>query len=165
MELNKIEGLLEKYDKGATTLIEEAQLRDYFSQEIIPYHLESYKQLFSYFESDAKQFAEIPIMLRIQFPKKTRWYASVAAAILIMVTVSINQTIKKDELFLSRAELRAYNETLKAFDLISNQMNKGYEALSSLRIIESSFEKGKKNINMLSEFNNSTNKIFKLNKK
>jgi hypothetical protein len=44
-------------------------------------------------------------------------------------------------------------------------MNKGYEALSSLRIIESSFEKGKKNINMLSEFNNSTNKIFKLNKK
>ena len=111
MELNKIEGLLEKYDMGATTLIEEAQLRDYFSQEIIPYHLESYKQLFSYFESDAKQFAQIPIMLRIQFPKKTRWYASVAAAILIMVTVSINQTIKKDELFLSRAELRAYNET------------------------------------------------------
>jgi hypothetical protein len=102
-------------------------------------------------------------MLRIQFPKKTRWYASVAAAILIMVTVSINQTIKKDELFLSRAELRAYNETLKAFHLISNQMNKGYEALSSLRIIESSFEKGKKNINMLSEFNNSTNKIFKFN--
>ena len=70
MELNKIEGLLEKYDKGATTLIEEAQLRDYFSQEIIPYHLESYKQLFSYFESDAKQFAQTPIMLRIQFPKK-----------------------------------------------------------------------------------------------
>ena len=56
MELNKIEGLLEKYDKGATTLIEEAQLRDYFSQEIIPYHLESYKQLFSYFDLDAKQF-------------------------------------------------------------------------------------------------------------
>ena len=51
MELNKIESLIEKYDKGNTSLSEEAQLRSYFSKKSIPHHLVTYKQLFFYFKS------------------------------------------------------------------------------------------------------------------
>ena len=86
MELNKIEGLLEKYDEGATLLIEEAQLRNYFSQETVPHHLEPYKQLYSYFESDTKQLAQRAIKLSTEKPKRYRLYASVAASIVILFT-------------------------------------------------------------------------------
>ena len=64
MELNKIEGLLDKYDKGTTSLSEEAYLRCYFSKKSIPQHLVPYKQLFFYFESDAKQLAQRSLKVR-----------------------------------------------------------------------------------------------------
>ena len=41
-------------------------------------------------------------------------------------------------------------------------MNKSHEALNSLNIISSSFEKGKNNIVILEKFNKSTHKIFNL---
>jgi|TARA_B110000967_G_scaffold41983_1_gene41897 hypothetical protein len=162
MALNKIEGLIEKYNDGATTLLEESQLRNYFSQEAIPAHLESYRQLFLYFESDTKQLTQRSIPLGSGKPKKIRRFISVAAALVILFTAFMNITTENDELTLTLDELYAYNETLKAFHLISNQMTKGHKTLSSLNMISSSFEKGKKNINMLGEFNNSTNKIFKI---
>jgi ABC-type Fe3+-citrate transport system substrate-binding protein len=74
-------------------------------------------------------------------------------------------TTQKDNLTLSEDELYAYNETLKAFQLISNNMNKSNEALNSLNLISSSIEKGKNKIAMLEKFNISTNKIFKLKTK
>ena len=153
MELNKIEGLLEKYDEGTTLLIEEAQLRSYFSQETVPHHLEPYKQLFSYFDLDAKQFLPTTIKVGAKNPKKIRWYASAAAALVILFTAFMSITTQKDNLTLSEDELYAYNETLKAFQLISNNMNKSHEAFNSFNMMSSSFEKGKKNIAMLREFN------------
>ena len=69
---------------------------------------------------------------------------------------------ENDELKLTLDELYAYNETLKAFQLIANNMNKTHEALNSLNIISSSFEKGKNNIVILEKFNKSTHKIFNL---
>ena len=165
MELNKIEDLLEKYNEGVTSLTEEAQLRSYFSQETVPPHLESYKQLFSYFDLDAKQFLPTTIKVGAKNPKKIRWYASAAAALVILFTAFMSITTQKDNLTLSEDELYAYNETLKAFQLISNNMNKSNEALNSLNLISSSIEKGKNKIAMLEKFNISTNKIFKLKKK
>ena len=38
MVLNNIEKLIEKYDNGETTLKEEQQLKDYFSQQTVPPH-------------------------------------------------------------------------------------------------------------------------------
>ena len=162
MALNKIEGLIEKYNDGATTLLEEAQLRNYFSQEAIPAHLESYRQLFLYFESDTKQLTQGSIPLGSGKPKKIRRFISVAAALVILFTAFMNITTENDELTLTFDELYAYNETLKAFQLIANNMNKSHEALNSLNIISSSFEKGKNNIVILEKFNKSTHKIFNL---
>ena len=47
MELAKIENLLEKYLAAETTLKEENVLKNYFSQENVPEHLEEYKSMFN----------------------------------------------------------------------------------------------------------------------
>lgn len=45
--MKKIEELLDKYFEGATSCVEEQQLKDYFSQEKeIPSHLQAYRDLF-----------------------------------------------------------------------------------------------------------------------
>jgi len=55
MVLNNIEQLLEKYDNGETSLNEEQQLRDYFAQEEVAPHLESYKVMFQYFNTTKQE--------------------------------------------------------------------------------------------------------------
>lgn len=46
MEYKEIEQLLERYWQCETSLEEEAQLRDFFSQKEVPAHLRPYKELF-----------------------------------------------------------------------------------------------------------------------
>ena len=48
MELNRLEKLISRYEEGETTLAEEKELREYFSQEEIPEHLETYALLFKF---------------------------------------------------------------------------------------------------------------------
>ena len=47
-----IEQLLAKYFEGTTTIAEEKQLKSYFSSDTIAPHLEQYKTLFGYFETE-----------------------------------------------------------------------------------------------------------------
>jgi hypothetical protein len=77
----------------------------------------------------------------------------------------MNIPSKKNISSLSDEELYAYNETIKALELISNKMKEGNVALSNLSIINSSFEMSNINIKILSEFQNSTNSIFKIKNK
>lgn len=165
MELNKIESLIDKYDKGNTSLSEEAQLRSYFSKKSIPQHLVPYKQLFFYFESDSKQSAQRSLKIRYKIQNKFIRYVSVAAALLFFFMALMNIPSKKNISSLSDEELYAYNETIKALELISNKMKEGNVALSNLSIINSSFEMSNINIKILSEFQNSTNSIFKIKNK
>ncbi len=53
MELAKIEKLIEKYLEAKTTLEEEKILKDYFSKDEVPSHLEEYKTLFNYFTNSS----------------------------------------------------------------------------------------------------------------
>ncbi|WP_347925355.1 hypothetical protein [Pontimicrobium sp. SW4] len=161
MVLNSIEKLIEKYDNGETTLKEEQQLKDYFSQETVLPHLEVYKSMFQYFlHTHEEQYTkDIPLK-----PRKTyslyQWI-SVAAVAVIMLGVYFQMSgpteAEKQEALL------AYNQTMEMFNLVSNQLNKGTEGIETLNMVTTNFDKGTDNIAYLGEFSKTTNKILKTN--
>jgi len=161
MELNHIESLLEQYEDGQTTLQEEAQLKHYFSTETVAPHLEVYRSIFAYYASDKMHVYQRPLKMTRNTPKSYRWMAS-AAVITIMFSAYMSLTSRDESIMLTNEEQFVYNETLKAFDLISNQMQRSGSPLSALNIISTSFEKGQQNVVFLEEFNNSTNRLFKI---
>lgn len=143
MELANIEQLIEKYENAETSLQEEQILATYFQQDNIPVHLLEYKAMFSYFnESSAERFTKtIPLKTRKPYWK----WASVAAVAVLLITVySINRSDAITDQERQEAEL-AYQETQKAFQLISQNLNKG-ESVA---------------IAGLQEFQKTQNKVFK----
>ena len=161
MELNNIESLLEKYEQGETTLQEEAQLKHYFTTETVAPHLVDYRSLFAYFESDKQLSSQRLLPTTRSNSIRYRWFAS-AAVVTIMFTTFMTLTSREEYIELSNEEQFAYNETLKAFDLISNHMHKAAAPLNALNIISNSIKKGQQNVVFLEEFNTSTNKIFNI---
>jgi len=146
MELASIEKLIEKYENAETSLKEEAALKTYFSEDIVAPHLEQYKAMFTYFQESKEQRFTKTIPLR----KKTSnmWWLSIAASVAVIFSVYFMDspsglTASEQE----EAEM-ALLETQKAFQLISQNLNKG----------------GNVAIAGLSEFEKAQNKVFKLKK-
>ncbi len=150
MELVNIEQLIERYENAETSLAEEQVLKEYFQQENIPAHLLEYKALFNYFdESSTERYTKtLPIK-----PRKANWkWLSVAAAVVMLFSIySINNFGELGGLSdKERLEAEyAYQETQKAFQLISQNLNKG----NSVAIAG------------LLEFEKAQNKVFKTTKK
>lgn len=87
LDHNIVEQLLEKYDNGETTLKEEQQLRDYFSQESIAPHLESYRIMFQHFAKTKQETYSKDVPL--QTKKRTNIYQWISVAAVIAVMVGI----------------------------------------------------------------------------
>jgi len=144
MVLNNIEQLLEKYDNGETTLPEEQQLKDYFSQETVAPHLEMYKPMFTYFLANQQEQFTKDVPLK---SKPNNWYKwiSVAAVAVIMLSVYFNRPSPDLYGTYSPEEKEmAYNEVKQSLEMISTHFNKGASS-----------------INYLSEVDNTTSLIFK----
>lgn len=146
MELSNIEKLLIKYENAETSLQEEKVLKNYFNNNNVPAHLLEYKALFGYFNKSSEEQFTKTIQLK---PRRSNWaWLSVAAA--IVLTISI-YTFRNDD-GISDSERReaelAYLETQKAFQLISQNLNKG----------------GNVAIAGLQEFEKAQNKVFKTTK-
>jgi len=143
MELANIEQLIESYENAETTLAEEQLLKDYFQQENIPVHLLEYKALFNYFDESSTERYTKTLPLK---PRKANWkWLSVAAAVVLLFSVySINTSNTLNDKERIEAEF-AYAETQKAFQLISQNLNKG----------------GSVAIAGLQEFGKAKNKVFK----
>jgi len=144
MELANIERLLVKYENAETTLQEEAVLKTYFSQASIAPHLEEYKFLFNYFvESKEERFTKA---IPLQRKRSNVWWMSVAASIALIFSVYITNDLGGG---LSPEEQKeaeiAFQETQKAFQLISQNLNKG----------------GNVAISGLNEFDKAQQKVFK----
>ncbi len=142
MELAKIEKLLEKYLAAETTLKEENVLKNYFSQENVPEHLEEYKSMFNYFTNSSLDVSAKTISL----PQKKngsimKWLSVAAMAILFVGIYSLSQNnlTEKEEAML------AYQETQKALNLISLNLNKGNNAIAQLQTFENTQNKIFKN--------------------
>jgi len=154
MDYSSIKDLIEKYWNCETSLEEEAQLRAYFSSKEVHKDLKVFAPLFHYFRSESELgisdgFDE-KVIHQIQKAKrspKQRYlsisYKVAAAVILLMFFVTIHQrfiavrdkavTVVKDTF---DDPEKALEETKKALLLVSEKWNKG-----------------KSNIDKLSEFN------------
>jgi hypothetical protein len=133
--LTKIEQLLEKYDNGETTLQEEQQLKNYFSQETVAPHLEMYKPLFTYFVvNQQEQFTkDVPLK-----SKTNNWYKwiSVAAVAVIMLSVYFNQPNRINDYGTYDDPEMAFNEVKQSLEMISSHFNKGASSINYLKEVE-----------------------------
>ena len=160
MVLNNIEELLEKYENGETSLKEEQQLKNYFSQETVEPHLEIYKPMFDYFlvnqqEQFTKDVPLNPVAIKKSFNYK---WISVAAVAVIMLGIYLKSTINNDLGTIQDPEL-AFNEVSKSLEMISRNFNKGTSTLGYLE----EYDKGASTLEYLSEIEKGTSIIFKKN--
>ena len=131
MELAKIEQLLDVYFDGNTSLEEEQILKNYFSQDSIPAHLQEYKLMFDYFAESKAEVSNQPIQVNT---KKTTWnknWLSIAAAVVLLFGIYKMVPTTNNFTDAQRAEAqKAYVESQKAFQLISKSLNRGNGAIA-----------------------------------
>ena len=162
MVLDNIEKLLEKYENAETTVQEEQQLKNYFSQETVAPHLEVYKPMFTYFLHTQNDGATRELPLK---PEKTnslyQWIA-IAATVVIMLGVYVaNFTGKKSLEDLTTEERIAYNQAMEAFGMLSSNFNKGTESIAMISHVSESLNKGNEQLGYLGEFDNTIDRFFK----
>lgn len=157
MVLNNIEKLLEKYENGETSLKEEQQLKNYFSQETVAPHLEIYKPMFAYFlVNQQEQYTKhIPLSTKKVFNYK---WISVAAVVVLMLGVYLKSTINNDLGTIQDPEI-AFNEVSKSLEMISKNFNKGTSTIGYLE----AYDKGASTLEYLNEIEKGTSIIFKKN--
>ncbi|MGZ0016541.1 hypothetical protein [Yeosuana sp. AK3] len=161
MVLNNIEKLLEKYENGETTLKEEQQLKNYFSQDTVAPHLEMYKPMFAYFSvNQQEQFTkDLPLTKKVV---NYKWLAVAAVAVLMIGFYFKSPIISAYEDYAYGTyddPQEAYNEVVKSLAMISTQFNKGTSTVGYLN----EMNKGTETIGYLNEIENTKNIIFKPN--
>jgi hypothetical protein len=157
MVLNNIEKLLEKYENGETSLKEEQELKNYFSQETVAPDLEIYKPMFAYFlVNQQEQFTkDVPLSTKKVFNYK---WISVAAVAVILLGIYLKSTVNNDLGTIQDPEL-AFNEVSKSLEMISKSFNKGVSTVNYL----DEYEKGVSTLEYLNEIEKGTSIIFKAN--
>lgn len=151
MEFNKIEDLLEKYFQGETSIVEENQLKEYFSSSNVAQHLEQYKPMFGYFSQvkEQKSTQEIPLKAK----KRNVAWLSIAASVVVLLGIGTYFFVSEKNAApaVSQSELGTYDDpeealaaTQKALALLSNNVNVGIESVQYIQ-----------------EYQQSKNKIFK----
>ncbi|MEP0265177.1 hypothetical protein [Dokdonia sp.] len=148
MESNKVEQLLEAYFEGATTLLQEEQLRTYFKGSNVAPHLESYIGMFSAFALAKEETLDVPIQLPKQKKKiNYRWLSGVAAVAVLAIGLAV-QFINKDndnEIFTTYAsEEVAVQKTKQALGFMGKMFSESTAQLGTVK-----------------EFNTTTSSFFK----
>lgn len=145
MELHKIELLLEKYFDGETTLVEENELKEYFSSSEVAPHLEQYKPLFGFFiKAKEQKFAPSTPQ---QTKKRNVTWLSIAASIVVLLGVGtftyFNQNVVQNSQELGTYDdpEEAFRETQKALALLSDNVNVGIESVQYIQQYEATVDK------------------------
>ena len=166
MVLNNIEQLLEKYENGETTLKEEQQLKNYFSQGTVEPHLEMYKPMFQYFlvtkqERFTKDVPLIPITIGTKSKFNYKWISVAAVAVLMFgIYNQINKPITSIDQ-LNNEERLAYNQTVEGLQYLGIAFNKGSDNMKTLNLLSSNLNKGSQQMAHINELSKATNKILK----
>lgn len=140
MELDRIENLLEKYFEGETSIAEEKELKVYFSSGDVAQHLEQYKAMFGYF-SDAKEqnFGQ-------KVPLKTTkgnvaWLSIAASVVLLGMFTFYNYNMNQNQdLGTYDDPQKAFEETQRALNLLSKNVNVGVQSMEYVNEYQESKE-------------------------
>jgi len=140
MELSNIEKLLEKYFEGETTISEEQELKVYFTREIVPSHLERYKDLFQFFSEESNITATKDVT-NITGKKYRYAWVGMAASIVLIAGIFLSRTtpVKQADTF-DDPEI-ALQETKKILNMVSQYMNEGAQGLVYLQEFENTKKK------------------------
>ena len=135
MELANIEKLVDKYFEAETSVQEEQELQAYFSQDNVAPHLEGYQPMFQHFSNlKEEQFTRnVPLQPRKNYLK----WISVAAVFVLTTGLFINEWNKQ----------RQAEQAFKDFKM-------------TMSLVSESFNTGASHINHLTQFEETTNKIF-----
>jgi hypothetical protein len=148
MELNNIEKILEHYFEGNSSTADEKMLQDYFSSPNVAQHLQQYQPLFSYFEEAKQQKYMQELPLQTKKRNNVMWF-SIAASVVVLFGAGLfwftNSDANQEHGFgtYDNPEI-AFQETQKALQLLSTNVNVGIES-----------------VNYVKEYQQSKNLIFK----
>ena len=133
MEQNNIKILIDKYFDGNTTISEENQLKNYFSNENVAADLKQYQPIFQYFSTQEKVVFEPNITLKSN--TKPVWYLSIAASVVLLI--GLGTYVKMNNSNTSNKDLGSYNspevafkETQKALQMLSSNVNIGVNSVA-----------------------------------
>ena len=134
MESDKIEKLIEKYFDASTTVAEEKILREYFSSEDIPAHLEQYTPMFQYFSfaKEERYTKQLPLKTRNTFYK----WASVAAVAVFMIGFYFYDPTPEPVSLADQYTEEEIASAQEALALLAMNFNKGTEQLYHLEEFE-----------------------------
>lgn len=178
MNSQKIERLITRYENGETNTAEEKLLFDFFSQEEIPFHLRSYRDIFQYLEISRKEklpdrnfderlFAAMESNQKPKSINKSRRIYSwigIAASIIILLGIYFQFGIRNPIIDISNIEDTysdpdlAYAETKKVLMLISGTLNSGVDDLKNIK----EFDKSVKELNNIAAFDEGLNGLEKI---
>jgi len=174
MNLQRIEHLIEKYERAETSTGEEKILKDFFLKEEIPHHLRSYYDLFSYLNISRKEelpgedFDDIVLkaigedkVIPISSGKNRKIYtlAGIAASIIILIglyfqfrsdNITVHDTYDNPQL--------AYAETKQILLRVSGNLNSGFDELKKV----SEFNNGLDELNNISAFETGIKSLEKI---
>jgi hypothetical protein len=176
MNLKEIEELLEKFYEGGTTLAEERQLRDYFTNDAVPPHLSEHVGLFRYYTTAGKEelpdtefenrflykIEESPVIPLYSKRRSVFFITGIAAAVLILVGMIF--TFRNDIIRpLSKNTVNneiAYQQAKNALVMLSANFNTGLDQVQKLE----NFQKGMKEVQKLQAFQTGIDQMNKFSK-
>lgn len=162
MVLDSLEKLIEKYEKGETTLKEEQNLQQYFAQEQVAPEFEVYKPMFQYFSKEKQEQFTKGVPLKHKRTNQLYKWISVAAVAVLMVGIYVQNNKPITALNqLSEAEQLAFNQTVEGLKYLGINLNKSTKNLQALNLVSSNINKGSASISYINEFSKATNKILK----
>lgn len=152
MDYNKIENLLNRYLEGNTSLAEEKQLKDFFSEnENVPENLQYGKLMFSAFkeEKTLEYKKQLPLP-KAKNNKKFLYISGIAASLIFALFLTFSNIDTDNEKII----YAYYNGKPITDKTLAEKYTK-----ETLLLISQNLNNGTKNLNKLSHFYKSQSKI------
>lgn len=150
MVSNRIEYLLGRYEEGETTLAEENELREYFSQKEIPEHLEAYALLFKFQTHESKTVYTEDKVLELESNNYRFAWTSIAAVIIVALGIFY---FNQSQPSLTTSEMSAVSDQEQALE----------KTKQTLKMVSAMMNEGTADLVYLQEFNKTKNQIIELN--